>query len=122
MTNFLAALLFLAATAAQPSGVTFDGPRFDFGKVPQGKPVSHSFTFINGTKLPVVIESVSAESSLAAEYLRTRSGRGRECDREGHLRRWEPGTFARRASVKFSGIAEPSWLTLQGEVISPPKP
>lgn len=47
-----------ATTTAQKADVAvaaFDNQNFDFGKIKQGVPVTHEFTFVNKGKVPMVI-------------------------------------------------------------------
>lgn len=43
-----------------PEALEFKEMIFDFGKIPQGKPVYHSFELINKSALPVKIDNVQA--------------------------------------------------------------
>ncbi len=52
-----------AANTATKSDVAvpvFDTQNFDFGKIKQGVPATHEFTFTNKSKVPMVIATVSA--------------------------------------------------------------
>lgn len=67
---FLFLLFTGAATNAQQKGVTsasakvdplsFPETSFDFGRIPQGKPVTHNFVVVNNSKEPVSIENIQA--------------------------------------------------------------
>ena len=60
--TILFALAFVAfATASFAQGVLkFKGEKHDFGKVEQGKPVTHTFEFVNTGNQPVVISNAQA--------------------------------------------------------------
>jgi len=60
--TILFALAFVAlATISYAQGVLkFKGEKHDFGKVEQGKPVTHTFEFINTGNQPVVISNAQA--------------------------------------------------------------
>ena len=45
---------------ASPSKIKFSEKEFDFGTLPQGKPVTHEFEFTNTGTEPVVLENVKA--------------------------------------------------------------
>jgi hypothetical protein len=47
-------------TAAKPETLVMKETGFDFGRIPQGKPVSHIFQVSNAGKEPLVIENVQA--------------------------------------------------------------
>jgi len=51
-----------AATESYPStpGLTLLEPDFDFGKIPQGKPVTHTFEFKNTGTTPLTLDNVVA--------------------------------------------------------------
>lgn len=46
--------------AIKPEALKFASSEFDFGKIPQGKPVTHIFTFTNTSATPVALENVHA--------------------------------------------------------------
>lgn len=48
------------ATAASSESFSFKENEFDFGKIPQGKPVTHVFEFVNTGKKPFVLDKVQA--------------------------------------------------------------
>ena len=47
-------------TASLPETVMFKESVYDFGKIPQGKPVFHSFEVVNKGTAPIKIENVQA--------------------------------------------------------------
>jgi len=51
------------ATASVPTSeesLSFKENEFDFGKIPQGKPVTHIFEFVNTGKVPFALDNVQA--------------------------------------------------------------
>lgn len=53
----------LVATASPKeleASLSFKEKEFDFGKIPQGKPVTHVFEFVNTGKVPFVLNNVQA--------------------------------------------------------------
>ena len=62
LSLFAALFLFVAIGFAQTqdNSVKFKTEAYNFGKVPQGTPVTHEFTFTNTTKAPIVIENVQS--------------------------------------------------------------
>ena len=46
--------------AVPEEGLSFIEDVFDFGKIPQGKPVTHTFVFINKGKVPLSLNNVHA--------------------------------------------------------------
>ena len=47
-------------TAIPEEGLSFKEDTYDFGKIPQGKPVTHTFVFINKGKVPLSLSNVHA--------------------------------------------------------------
>lgn len=62
MTLFITAIAFGQATQAQavPEVLVAKETSFDFGRIPQGKPVTHNFVITNIGKDPLFIENVQA--------------------------------------------------------------
>jgi len=48
------------AEVKTPEAIEFKETAFDFGKIPQGKPVYHSFVVINKSASPIKIDNVQA--------------------------------------------------------------
>ncbi|MBN9350123.1 MAG: DUF1573 domain-containing protein [Chitinophagaceae bacterium] len=44
----------------QPATILFKENEFNFGQIPQGRPVTHVFSFVNSGKTPVVLSNVKA--------------------------------------------------------------
>lgn len=57
---FFIALFALSVTAFAQGKLKVDTETKDFGKIPQGKPVTHEFTVTNTGTTPVVISNVTA--------------------------------------------------------------
>lgn len=55
----MATVVFGQATTTAPKAdvavAAFDNQNFDFGKIKQGVPVTHEFTFVNKGKVPLII-------------------------------------------------------------------
>ncbi len=50
----------VAESAIPEEGLSFKEDVFDFGKIPQGKPVTHTFVFTNKGKVPLSLNNVNA--------------------------------------------------------------
>lgn len=75
-TIFIALVAFVStATVAQQSSKAefkFEKETHDFGKIPQGKPVKHVFTFENVGTEPIIISDVKPSCGCSvAEYTKT---------------------------------------------------
>lgn len=69
MKKFFLALLVMIITMdmnaqtavdARPDVLLLKETSFDFGKIPQGKPVTHAFEIVNTGKAPLYIENIQA--------------------------------------------------------------
>lgn len=70
----LVAFVCTAALGQQNSKAEFkfDKETYDFGKIPQGKPVTHVFTFENTGSEPIVISEVKPSCGCSvAEFTKT---------------------------------------------------
>jgi hypothetical protein len=50
----------ITESAIPEEGISFREVTYDFGKIPQGKPVTHTFIFTNKGKTPLVLNNVNA--------------------------------------------------------------
>lgn len=50
----------VAESAIPEEGISFKEDVYDFGKIPQGKPVTHTFVFTNKGKVPFSLNNVNA--------------------------------------------------------------
>ena len=50
----------VAERAIPEEGLSFKEDVYDFGKIPQGKPVTHTFVFTNKGKVPLSLNNVNA--------------------------------------------------------------
>ena len=74
--TFLSVLTLLLASAAiaqakpvtpAPESLVAKETSFDFGRIPQGKPVTHNFVITNTGKDPLVIENVQASCGCTTQ-------------------------------------------------------
>lgn len=73
-SSLAAMVLLLASVGAHAApGITANHPDFDFGSIPQGKKLTHTFTIKNTGDAPLTIERVSTSCgcTAAASSLRT---------------------------------------------------
>lgn len=50
----------VAESAVPEEGLSFKEDTYDFGRIPQGKPVTHTFVFTNKGKVPLSLNNVHA--------------------------------------------------------------
>ncbi|MDX2249105.1 MAG: DUF1573 domain-containing protein [Bacteroidia bacterium] len=101
--------------------VSFDEKEFDLGKIPQGIPVSHTFTFTNTGNADLRIESVQASCGCTAtNYTKEPIAPGETGYITATYNAAGAGIFTKTVTVK-SNAAEPNTvLRIKGEV-SPQK-
>ena len=62
---------FALVLKAPAPGITFTKTSHDFGKIPQGKPVSYEFEFTNTGDQPLVLKAVKASCGCTTPYYPT---------------------------------------------------
>jgi Protein of unknown function (DUF1573) len=112
-----------AATTAAPSVANFDKLKHSFGKIKQGTPKSCSFTLKNNGSKPLIIEQATAQCGCTTpEYSKAPILKGKTSPIKVTYNAANPGNFSKTVTVKFLGIAEPSILTIDGEVLKSAEP
>ena len=120
------------ATPAQPAAnaansvVSFDKTKFSFGKIKQGTPKGTTFTVKNNGTKPLIIEQATAQCGCTTpEYSKAPILKGKSTPIKVTYNAANPGPFTKTVTVKFLGVAEPTILTIEGEVLkgdAPPAP
>lgn len=104
--------------AASNSLVSFDKVKHSFGKIKQGTPKSFTFTLKNNGSKPLIIEQATAQCGCTTpEYSKAPVLKGKSSQIKVTYNAANPGPFTKTVTVKFLGIAEPSILTIEGEVL-----
>ena len=110
-----------AITIAKPvaaSVVSFDKLKFSFGKIKQGTPKGTIFTLKNTGSKPLIIEQATAQCGCTTpEYSKAPILKGKSSPIKVTYNAANPGPFTKTVTVKFLGVAEPSILTIEGEVL-----
>jgi hypothetical protein len=116
VTVVVAIFMFGLATNAQ---VEFKEMKFSFGKIKQGVPKSHVFTFKNTSDKPLVIESAVAGCGCTTpEYPKAPIAKGKTASIKVTYNAANPGTFTKDVTVKFVSVQQPTVLTIEGEVVT----
>lgn len=103
---------------AQSSPVEFNTMKYSFGKIPQGKPVTTTFTFTNTSSKPVIIETATAECGCTTpDYPKTPVMKGKEATIKVTYNAANAGDFKKNVTVKFANVPEPVVLEIDGTVI-----
>ena len=120
------ALTLLAITVSMSvfaqQDIKFAEGSFNFGKITQGNPVTHVFTFKNAGAKPAVIEYCTAECGCTTpEVTKEPILPGKSSTVKVTYNAASMGNFTKRVTVKLVGVAEPIILTINGEVVAPKK-
>jgi hypothetical protein len=115
----LIAVFGVTTTFAQSnSPLEFTQSKHTFGKVKQGVPVTHTFTFKNTSDKPVVIESASASCGCTTpEYPKGAISKGATDKISVTYNAQAMGAFTKQVTVKVANVAEPIVLNIEGEVV-----
>ena len=105
--------------AAKPELIKFADAKYDFGKIKQGVPVSHVFTFKNTSNQVVVIESATASCGCTTPIKPEQPiAKGKEDKITAGFNAAAPGPFEKTIYVKVAGDEKPLELKIKGEVLS----
>ena len=111
-----------AATAtaqAKPDLIKFSDTKYDFGKIKQGVPVTHSFPFKNTSSQVVVIESATASCGCTTPVKPEQPiAKGKEDKITAGFNAAAPGPFEKTIYVKIAGEEKPMELKIKGEVLN----
>jgi hypothetical protein len=110
------------ATDAQKKKVAdvakFDKETFDFGKIPQNKPATATFTVTNISKDPIVIEQANPTCGCTiSDYTKTPIAPGQTGTIHATYNAAAVGAIHKTLTVKIAGIDEIKSISLAGEVI-----
>ncbi len=98
--------------------VSFDKMKHSFGKIKQGTPQSISFNLKNNGGKPLIIEQATAQCGCTTpEYSKAPILKGKSSAIKVTYNAASPGPFTKTVTVKFLNVAEPSILTIEGEVL-----
>lgn len=98
--------------------LAFKESKFSFGKIKQGTPVTHAFTFKNATSGPVVIESATAQCGCTTpKYPTAPVAKGGADKIEVTYNAASVGSFTKQVTVRVAKTADPIILTIEGEVL-----
>ena len=114
---FVALLAATASFAQTKVPLEFQESKFSFGKVKQGVPVTHTFTFKNTSDKPVVIENATASCGCTTpEYPKQAIAQGGTGNIKVTYNAATIGGFTKPVTVKVANVAEPIILNIEGEV------
>lgn len=115
-------VLSAAAQQAKPNNdaLLLKESTFDFGKIPQGKPVTHDFVIVNKGKTPLMIENVEASCGCTTpEWSQEAIPAGGQSVIKVGFNASSEGPFKKPISVNYSGGLLKT-LVISGEVYRTP--
>ena len=119
MKYFLSLLfiVFVSVSFAQESPVKFNEIKHSFGSIKQGIPVTTEFTFTNTSGKPVIIEVATAECGCTTpDYPKMPVMKDKTSSIKVTYNAEAEGHFEKKVTVKFAKVAQPVFLTIEGDV------
>jgi hypothetical protein len=111
------------APAAQPGNMAafkWVETTRDFGKIPQGKPVTHEFKFTNTGKVPLVLSTVQASCGCTTpDYSKEPIPPGKTGTIKATFNAAAVGSFNKSVTVNANVEGGATYLVLKGEVVAP---
>lgn len=113
------AVLAIATTFAQDKApLEFKEVKHSFGKIPQNKPATYTFSFKNIGNAPVIIEDATAECGCTTPvYPKGVIAKGATNNIKVTYNAAAMGSFTKRVTVRIAKLSEPIILTIEGEVV-----
>lgn len=124
MKKILLSLLVLTIAVAGFSQtaekvIKFSETKHNFGKIKQGVPVTHDFSFTNVSSQPLVIENATASCGCTTPTWPQKPVMKAQSDKvKAGFNAAAPGPFEKTVFVKVKGIDAPVELKISGEVLS----
>ena len=118
LMSFTAATISNKFSAAYNiSKVTWEKEAYDFGEIPQGKPVSTEFVFTNIGEAPLLIADVATSCGCtASDYSKEPIAPGKSSKIKVTYNAANVGAFTKSITVNFSDAEANKVLTIKGTV------
>ncbi len=111
--------LFTAMRADEPGEFKFEKETQDFGKIPQGKPVSYDFKFTNIGDQPIIITSVESTCGCTVpKYTSTPIKKGEVGVISVTYNAANAGSFTKPLTIKSNAKTPVKYLYIKGEVVT----
>jgi maltose-binding protein MalE len=110
-------------TQTQPSPddvIKVNAVKHDFGKIPQGKPVTYSFTIKNTSDKPIVVENTYASCGCTTpDKIVEPIAPGATVPLKVQYSAAGVGPFTKDVHIKLAGITQEKVVQITGEVLAP---
>lgn len=107
-----------ASSKAESAAFKWTATEHDFGKIKQGVPVAHEFTFINRGQAPLVISTVQASCGCTVTaYTKDPIAPGGEGYVKATYNAASLGQFTKTVTVNANTAEGVTRLTIKGEVV-----
>lgn len=104
----------------KPEVLKFESNEYDFGKIPQGKPVTHIFTFTNTGTTPLTLDNVHASCGCTTpEWNKDTIPPGGSSQIKVGYNSAAEGAFVKPVSITYNSN-QSSQLIIKGEVWKTP--
>ena len=114
------ALTSLIATGYGQKSLELKETSYDFGKIPQGRPVTHDFEVVNTTKKPLIIETVEASCGCTTpEWSQEPIAPGSSTKIKVGFNAAAEGQFSKNITIFYNGN-ETKMLGIKGTVYPSP--
>ena len=115
---FLGLALFVTSVAFAQIDIKFKEQTHEFGKIKKGVPASYTFSYMNTSAKPVVIEFAQADCGCTEPvYSKAPLPKGQSATIKVTYNAAISGIFKKTVNVKFSNSTQPYILTVEGEVL-----
>jgi Protein of unknown function (DUF1573) len=120
MSTAASAQATATATAKKADeALKFSEVKYDFGKIPQGKPVTHDFPFKNIGEAALIIENATASCGCTTPtWPQKPIAKGGSDKVTAGFNAANAGTFEKTVFVKVKGYDLPVELKISGEVVA----
>jgi len=111
--------LFAAMRADEQGEFKFEKETQDFGKIPQGKPVSYVFKFTNVGDQPIILSEVQPTCGCTvAKFTSTPVKKGEVGEINITYNAAAMGPFSKAITVKSNAKTSVKYIYIKGEVVS----
>jgi len=108
------------STTVKEDVINLPETEFDFGKIPQGKPVTHVFTFTNTGKTPLLLENVQASCGCTTpEWSKDPVAPSESSKITVGYNAANEGTFTKSITISYNG-SQTKQINIKGEVWQTP--